>query len=201
MQIELKILNKEFYGDHLLDTSQFKAGDSFSIRGLPYYATQGSAAIDLICTQDVTIYPGEVVAIPTGIALHIGSHNAHLRSVGRENWIQSDYAGLILPRSGLGSKGLILANTIGLIDEDYQGEIVVKAWNRKASLTTYSEKAYLSKFRELFNKREDNKIEVKAGDRFAQLLFIPVIKASFNVVEEFTQSTERGEGGWGHTGE
>ncbi len=158
MRIELKILNKEFYAVHKLGGSYYD---------YPDYQTTGSAAIDLVCTEDITIRPGETGMISTGLAIWIGSN-------------LQEVAGLILPRSGLGSKGLVLANTIGLIDEDYQGEIKIAAHNR-----TFA-------FPELF--------ALKAGDRIAQLMFVPIIKAQFKVVDEFSNTTARGEGGFGHTG-
>lgn len=182
MKIELKILNKKFYSDG--NTNGFTPEGYPQI---PSYATQGSAAIDLVCTSDVLIKPGEVKFIPTGIALHIGSAKSSTN-----DWNDPEsIAGIILPRSGLGTKGLVLANTIGLIDEDYQGEIIVAAWNRNKTLefskTDLKHDSYL------------DMIKIKAGDRFAQLMFIPVIKAQFNIVEEFSAKTERNEGGFGST--
>lgn len=184
MRIEMKILNKEFYWDgqeHLCNGAiNFK---------IPAYATLGSAAIDLVCTEDLTIYPGETKMIPTGLAIWIGSENYKTP----RNRIGYNYgiAGLILPRSGLGTKGLILANTVGLIDEDYQGELMVSAWNRNnKDEADFIDGEYVPK-----------KIKLKAGDRFAQLVFMPFIKAQFDIVEEFSNETERGAGGFGHTGD
>jgi dUTP pyrophosphatase len=157
MNIELKVLNKAFYEEY----------------SLPHYATAGSAGIDLKCTEDVIIYPGEVEALHTGISLHIGSDD-------------KGTVGLILPRSSLGTKGLVLANTIGIIDEDYQGELLVQAWNRNTiNYETHTPTGV---------------IELKAGDRIAQLLFVPIIKATFNIVEKFSNKTTRGDGGFGSTG-
>lgn len=167
MNIDLKILNKELYANS------------------PEYATAGSAAIDLVCPEDIVIPPGETRLIHTGIAIHIGGDNV---------------AAIILPRSGLGTRGLVLANTVGLIDSDYQGELVVAAFNRLVSLTAYTTKTYLSHFTDLFNHRNDHKIELKSGDRFCQLMFVPVIKPTFNVVEEFSAKTERNVGGFGSSG-
>ena len=168
MNIELKILNKEFYKD----TTPIK------------YATRGSAALDLVCTADIDMHPGEVELIPTGLALWISSKQDH-----RDQWLGDlSITGLILPRSGLGHKGLILGNTIGLIDADYQGELKVSAWNRNLP----SRDGWIS--------NDDRVITLKAGDRFAQLMFLPVIKPSFNTVEEFSYATERGEGNFGSTG-
>lgn len=169
MRIELKILNKQFYNEE---------SNGMLLNSLPGYQTLGSAAIDLVCTEDLTLYPGETKLISTGIAVHIGS-GVHSTSF-------FSYAGLILPRSGLGTKGLILANTIGLIDEDYQGELMVSALNRNE---------YTSQTLDVTKS-----VSLRAGDRFAQLMIIPVIKAEFGVVEEFSSSTNRGEGNFGSTG-
>lgn len=149
MKIELKVLNKEFYEDNLL----------------PRYATAGAAAVDLVATQDYVIVPEQVVEIRTGLAIWVNSGNV---------------AALILPRSGRGAKeGLVIANTVGLIDSDYQGELVVYTMNRT----------------------EQNTIHIKAGERFAQMTFVPIIKAQFDVVEEFSSESGRGDGGFGSTGE
>lgn len=181
MKIQIKILNKEFYKDHQL----------------PAYSTAGSAAMDLVCTEEVTLYPGEVKAIRTGLAIHIGS--------GCSNDVA--YAAMILPRSGLGTKGLILANTIGLIDSDYQGELIAQAWNRNETVgweDLYLNEEYsdiwvgLETYRVADSK--DSALILKAGDRFAQLTFVPVAKATWEVVEEFTNNTTRGVGGFGSTG-
>lgn len=147
-RVQLKILDE-------------RLGDSIS---LPTYATPGSAGLDLrACTEEVLcIEPGQTVLIPTGIAIHIGD---------------TGLAAVILPRSGLGHKhGIVLGNLVGLIDSDYQGQLMVSCWNR--SNTSF-------------------KIEV--GERIAQLVFVPIVQADFSVVSEFNHS-ERGEGGFGHTG-
>lgn len=162
MKIQIKVLNKEFYSDRLL----------------PSYATSGSAGIDLVCTEDVTIYPGETKVIPTGLAIWIGSNE---RLAG---WLDESVVGLIVPRSGLGTRGLILANTIGVIDEDYQGELKIAAWNRN----------------EFDFSPVDKSINLKAGDRVAQLMFVPILKPEWEVVEEFSKNTERGTGSFGSTG-
>ncbi len=131
---------------------------------LPSYATLGSAGLDLrACTEHTqTLAPGETIMIPTGMAIHLAD---------------PDYAALILPRSGLGHKhGIVLGNLVGLIDSDYQGQLLVSCWNRgKESF--------------LLNPME----------RIAQLVIVPVIQASFNIVEDFAAS-ERGTGGFGSTG-
>lgn len=148
MTIEIKILNKEFY----------------TADNLPTYATQGSAAIDLVCTKTITLYPQERIVIPTGLAIWVGSAN-------------NDYVGLIVPRSGLGTQGLILANTIGVIDADYQDELKVSVWNTSKGL-----------------------ISINSGDRFAQLLFSAILKLRWYVVDEFSSKTTR-TGGFGSTGD
>lgn len=188
MKIEIKILNKDFYRDYENEINFSE--HEFS---LPSYATAGSAALDLVCTKDLTIYPGETVMIPTGLAIWIGSDSTYsldyhtLAYDGLPHGYLKEsigIAGLILPRSGLGTKGLVLANTIGLIDEDYQGELKISAWNR-TNETPW-------KFGHI--------IDLRARDRIAQLMFIPVIKAQWDVVEEFSNTTERGENGYGSTG-
>jgi len=131
---------------------------------LPSYASKGSAGLDLrACIEHVqTINPGETFLIPTGISIYIKDHN---------------YAAVILPRSGLGHKhGIVLGNLVGLIDSDYQGELLVSCWNR-------SKNAFL----------------INPLERIAQLVILPVIQAKFNLVDEFTES-ERGKGGFGSTG-
>ena len=173
MRVELKILNKEFYRVDKLGGSYYD---------YPDYQTPGSAAIDLVCTKDITIYPGEVKMIPTGLAIWLGSANRKYLAGGFQHNEPVSYAGLIVPRSGLGIKGLVLSNTVGLIDEDYKNELMVSALNRNSSYTL-----------------KDNAIRLKAGDRFAQLLFIPVIKAEFAVVDEFSDPSIV-RGGFGSTG-
>jgi dUTP pyrophosphatase len=131
---------------------------------LPAYATPGSAGLDLRACIDtpLTLEPGSTHLIPTGLAIHIAD---------------SAYAAMILPRSGLGHKhGIVLGNLVGLIDSDYQGELMVSTWNRgNASFT------------------------LNPMERLAQLVIVPVLQVAFNVVEEFTES-ERGSGGFGSTG-
>lgn len=131
------------------------------------YATQGSAGVDLpaMIHEPLTIHPGERVKIGGGFKIHIRPHPGQR------------VMAVIAPRSGLGSKGLVVGNTIGVIDEDYQGEV---------GLT-------------LFNSGKDA-ITIQPADRILQMLFVPVLQASFQVVESFSSSTERGEGGFGHTG-
>ncbi|MEK6707608.1 MAG: dUTP diphosphatase [Pseudomonadota bacterium] len=131
---------------------------------LPAYATLGSAGLDLrACTEHVmTIQPGETSLIPTGIAIHLADPGL---------------AAMVLPRSGLGHKhGIVLGNLVGLIDSDYQGQILVSCWNR--GRTPF-----------LLNPLE----------RIAQLVVVPVVQVDFNVVDDFEQS-HRGENGFGSTG-
>jgi len=131
---------------------------------LPQYATPGSAGLDLRACIDAPIMlsPGETRLIPTGLAIHLADPG---------------YAALILPRSGLGHKhGMVLGNLVGLIDSDYQGQLMVSAWNR-------SQQAF----------------ELTPLERLAQLVIVPVMQAEFNVVDDF-EASRRGEGGFGSTG-
>lgn len=199
MNIEIKILNKKFYGRSNEQMLSFPPKDIYD---LPYYATSGSAAMDLVCTQDVVLYPGETKAIHTGLAVWIGSDKSGIEDKHSECYIKTDVsvAGLILPRSGLGTKGLILANTIGCIDEDYQGELIVQAWNKNKDERSFRRVSFRGESRTEYLTHE-GEIELKAGDRFAQLMFVPTIKAQWNIVEDFSRDTQRGQGGFGSTGE
>ena len=146
MKIDLKILDPRLR-DHL-----------------PAYATAGSAGLDLrACTDgNTSIAAGETVLIPTGLSIHIGNPG---------------YCAVILPRSGLGHKhGIVLGNLVGLIDSDYQGQILVSLWTRGAVAFT-----------------------LNPMERIAQLVVVPVVQVAFNVVVDFTHST-RGAGGFGSTG-
>jgi dUTP pyrophosphatase len=131
---------------------------------MPTYATSGSAGLDLrACVEQTTVIePGQTVLVKTGLSIYIEDAN---------------FAGLILPRSGLGHKhGIVLGNLVGLIDSDYQGELMVSVWNR--SQTAFS---------------------LEPGERLAQYVLVPVVQAQFDIVDEFA-ATERGAGGFGHTG-
>ena len=131
---------------------------------LPAYATPGSAGLDLRACIDapITIEPGQTVLIPTGLAIYLGDPG---------------YAAMILPRSGMGHKnGIVLGNLVGLIDSDYQGQLMVSTWNRGQHAFT-----------------------LNPMERLAQLIIVPVLQVGFNVVEEFGDS-ERGAGGFGSTG-
>jgi dUTP pyrophosphatase len=131
---------------------------------LPSHATDGSAGVDLraCLPAPIEIAPGQTELIPSGLAIHLGDPGL---------------AAVILPRSGLGHKhGIVLGNLVGLIDSDYQGELLISCWNRGQTAFT-----------------------IAPGERIAQLVIVPVVQAEFEVVEEFEQS-QRGSGGFGHTG-
>ncbi|HUP91287.1 MAG TPA: dUTP diphosphatase [Solimonas sp.] len=131
---------------------------------LPAYATDGSAGLDLRAILDapVTVYPGDTTLLKTGLAIYIAD---------------PALAAVVLPRSGLGHKhGIVLGNLVGLIDSDYQGELMVSCWNRGKDAFT-----------------------INPGERIAQLVFVPVVRAEFEVVADF-HATQRGAGGFGSTG-
>jgi dUTP pyrophosphatase len=131
----------------------------------PAYATPGSAGLDLraCLEQPLTLAPGTCQLLPTGMAIHLADPG---------------YAALILPRSGLGHKhGIVLGNLVGLIDSDYQGQLMVSAWNRSEQPFT-----------------------IEPLERIAQLVIVPVLQARFNIVDDFGATTERGSGGYGSTG-
>jgi dUTP pyrophosphatase len=131
---------------------------------LPAYATNGSAGLDLRACLDapLTLEPGQTALVPTGLAIHIADPG---------------YAAMILPRSGLGHKnGIVLGNLVGLIDSDYQGQLMVSTWNRGQAAFT-----------------------LQPMDRLAQLVVVPVLQVAFNVVEDF-ETSDRGAGGFGSTG-
>ncbi|MDB4591506.1 dUTP diphosphatase [Gammaproteobacteria bacterium] len=131
---------------------------------LPSYGTEGSGGMDLRACIDspVEISPSQTIMIPMGFAMHLGDKK---------------YAALVIPRSGLGSKhGIVLGNLVGLIDSDYQGEMMVPAWNRSNKLFT-----------------------INPGDRIAQMIIVPVAQVKFNIVKEFNKS-ERGDKGFGSSG-
>lgn len=147
MKIDVKILDPRLKGN------------------LPNYATLGSAGLDLraCLSAPLTLAPNAWQLVPTGIAIYL--HNP-------------GYAALILPRSGLGHKhGIVLGNLVGLIDSDYQGQLMVSAWNRSDVLFT-----------------------IEPMERIAQLMIVPVVQAEFNLVQDFPAS-ERGVGGYGSTGQ
>ena len=146
MKIDVKILDPRIAGQ------------------LPAYATPGSAGLDLRACIDapLTLQANAWQLVPTGIAIHLDD---------------AGYAALILPRSGLGHKhGIVLGNLVGLIDSDYQGQLMVSAWNRS-----------------------DVAFTIAPMERIAQLVIVPVLQAQLNVVSEFPVS-QRGEGGYGSTG-
>ncbi|WP_285422908.1 dUTP diphosphatase [Pseudomonas sp. efr-133-TYG-103a] len=131
---------------------------------LPAYATTGSAGLDLraMLKEDTVLEPGQTLLIPTGLSIYIADPGL---------------AALILPRSGLGHKhGVVLGNLVGLIDSDYQGELMVSCWNRGQTA-----------------------FKISIGERIAQLVLMPVVQAHFDIVQEFDES-QRGAGGFGHSG-
>ena len=131
----------------------------------PHYATPGSAGLDLrACLEaPLELQPGQTQLLPTGLAIHLNDPGL---------------AAMILPRSGLGHKhGIVLGNLVGLIDSDYQGQLMVSVWNRSSAPFT-----------------------IQPLDRIAQLVVVPVLQVGFNVVDEFA-SSDRGEGGFGSTGQ
>lgn len=131
---------------------------------LPHYATEGAAGLDLRACLDapLVLHPGEAHLIPAGFAVHIADPNL---------------AAVVLPRSGLGHRhGIVLGNGIGLIDSDYQGQILVSCWNRGTE-----------------------PYQIAVGERIAQMVFVPVAQVLFERVDSFAE-TPRGEGGFGHTG-
>ena len=131
---------------------------------MPSYATEGSAGIDLRAMLDepLTLAPGETKLIKTGLAIHLANPG---------------YAAMILPRSGLGHKhGIVLGNLVGLIDSDYQGELMVSTWNRGQTSFT-----------------------IEPMERIAQLVIVPVVQMEMNIVDDF-EASRRGEGGFGSTG-
>jgi dUTP pyrophosphatase len=132
---------------------------------LPAYATPGSAGLDLRACLDapLTLEPNAWQLVPTGMAIHLADPG---------------YAAMILPRSGLGHKhGIVLGNLVGLIDSDYQGQLMVSAWNRS-----------------------DVAFTIEPLERIAQMVIVPVVQARFNIVNEFASASERGAGGYGSTG-
>jgi deoxyuridine 5'-triphosphate nucleotidohydrolase len=131
---------------------------------LPAYATAGSAGLDLRALLDapLVLAPGATTLIPTGLAIHVDDPG---------------YAAIILPRSGLGHKhGIVLGNLVGLIDSDYQGQLMVSCWNRGQAAFT-----------------------IEPGERIAQMVVVPVAQVQLKIVEDFAAS-ERGAGGFGHSG-
>ncbi len=147
-----------------MNTIDVRILDERLLEQLPSYATNGSAGLDLRAAlqEPLTLAPGLTELIPTGLSIYIADPG---------------YAGLILPRSGLGHKhGIVLGNLVGLIDADYQGPLMVSAWNRGQTAFT-----------------------IEPMERLAQLVVVPIVQVGFNVVESFDQST-RGSGGFGSTG-
>ena len=147
MQVDIKILDERLR------------------EAMPAYATPGSAGLDLraCLTEPLTLAPNDWQLVPTGMALYLADPH---------------YAAMILPRSGMGHKhGIVLGNLVGLIDSDYQGQLMVSAWNRT-----------------------DVAFTIEPMERIAQLVIVPVVQASFNVVREFADVSQRATGGYGSTG-
>jgi dUTP pyrophosphatase len=147
-----------------MTTIDLKVLDARMAEQLPAYATAGSAGLDLRACLDapMVLEPGQTQLIPTGLAIHVADPGL---------------AAIILPRSGLGHKhGIVLGNLVGLIDSDYQGQLMVSCWNRGQATFT-----------------------IQPMERIAQLVIVPVVQAKFNVVDEFGAS-DRGAGGFGSTG-
>ena len=147
-----------------MSTVDIRVLDARVADSLPAYATPGSAGLDLRACIDapLVLQPGQAELIPTGLAMHLGDPGL---------------AAMILPRSGLGHKqGIVLGNLVGLIDSDYQGPLMVSAWNRGSAPVT-----------------------IQPMDRIAQMVIVPVVQVAFRQVESF-ESSQRGEGGFGSTG-
>ena len=147
MNIDVKIIDRRMVGQ------------------LPAYATPGSAGLDLRACLDapLVLAPNAWQLVPTGLAIHLADPG---------------YAAMLLPRSGLGHKhGIVLGNLVGLIDSDYQGQLMVSAWNRS-----------------------DVPFTIEPMERIAQMVIVPVVQATFNVVDDFAAASERGAGGYGSTG-
>jgi dUTP pyrophosphatase len=143
--------------------------------GLPTYQSDQAAGIDLFaCIDEPLILAPQApsVLIPTGLAMHMNSH---------------EFCALVLPRSGLGHKrGLVMGNGTGVIDADYMAECFVSVWNRNPPRSEAG--------------GEDASITIQPGDRIAQMLFVPIVRPAFTVVESFSMSSQRGLGGFGSTG-
>ena len=147
-----------------MQTLQVKILDPRVRHDMPHYATPGAAGLDLRACVDapLVLEPGDSQLVPSGIAIHIGDPG---------------YAAIVLPRSGLGAKhGIVLGNLVGLIDSDYQGQLLVSLWNRGRAAFT-----------------------VQPLERIAQLVVVPVVQVALQVVEEFSES-QRGAAGFGSTG-
>ena len=164
MNVDLKILDS-------------RIGNEFTI---PKYAKEGDAGIDLLAMIDdsITLYPGEMHFVNTGIAISMPENNM---------------MGMIVPRSGSGSKGLVLKNGTGIIDSGYRGEIKLVICNSNPI------KYRFNKFSNRISVIKENGITIAPGDRIAQLIFVPIIRTTFNIVDTLDE-TSRGEGGFSSTG-
>lgn len=166
MKIDLKIIDK-------------RIGTEFPI---PDYAKEGDAAVDLraMIDEPIELFPGDSMIISTGVAINMNT---------------PDIMAMIVPRSGLGTQGLVLSNGTGIIDSGYTGEIKLTPLNRNKVRYKYSWKN-----KRIFeNKTNAVPIIIEPGDRIAQMIFVPIIRAKFNIVEELSE-TDRGENGFGSSG-
>ena len=147
-------------------------GEPENPKSFPAPATPGSAAFDLYSMDDVLIEPGQCLPVSTGIAVHI---------------LQPNVCGIVVPRSGLGAKsGVVLGNSLGLIDNDYQGELICYIWNRNFWSDTLG--------------KLPPRLHITPGMKFAQMFFTPFLSPMFRRVTEFSTETARGTGGFGSTG-
>lgn len=167
---EIKILN-------------LKAGKAFN---LPTYLTPSAAGLDVraCITEPIVISPGETVLIPTGFAIHIG---------------EPDVMAMLVPRSGLGLRGIVLANTVGVVDSDYQGEVQIMLWNRNPPNHGIldSLRNFLLQF---IGFQNQNDCTIYPGERICQMIFVPIIRNDWTLVYEFSRTTHRGDQGLGSTG-
>lgn len=160
MKIEIIVRDKELYSAH----------------GRPIYGSALSTAFDLRSMVDAQIDPGKVVAIDTGVNVWIG---ALISDYDGAPETEVGFTGMVFPRSGLGSKGLVLGNLTGIIDQDYQGPMICHLWNRNPDGAAF---------------------HIRRGDRIAQFAIVPILRPKFAIVEQFSDTTGRGEGGFGSTG-
>jgi dUTP pyrophosphatase len=153
---------------------------------LPSYTTPGSAGLDVraCITEHVVIAPGQTALIPTGFAIHIGDPNV---------------MAILVPRSGLGLQGIVLGNTVGVIDSDYQGEVQVMLWNRKqpsCGIIGWLRNLFL----DFFGFEQENDFVIYPGERICQMIFVSIVRNNWTLVEEFSSTTHRGTQGLGSTG-
>lgn len=153
------------------------------------YGSADAAAFDLRASIEtvLTIMPGEQAMVPTGIAMQAVTSTDYMSELFLPDHLR--FAGLVLPRSGRGSRdGLVLGNTVGLIDQDYAGEIQLCVWARPTDGSVVG------------NRLASEKVTIEPGERIAQLMIVPVYRPAFTIVSEFGKATKRGAGGFGSTG-